>query len=320
MKSRTLKTVFFAILAAAALLLTACHKEETITEEKIIEEKIIKEENPEPKPQDIVMKTDDTELAPESVETAPAVEQPDAPVVLTDLAEQIQTAIASVQSTGATVSVYTERLSDGTQVSVGSQPMQSASLIKLYIAGCACEQMPALLAYETYTGETEELLKTMITISDNDSANTLVTRLGFGDASAGMALINQFCQDHGFADTHMGRLMLAPNDVDDNYTSVNDCGKFLREIYAGTLPGAESILSLMRQQDRTFKIPAGVPAGVSTANKTGELSDVENDAAVIFAENAPYILCVMSSGLSDTYAARMMISELSSQVYQYMCP
>lgn len=304
MKSRTLKTVFFAILAAA-LLLTACHKEE---------------EKPEPTPQDIVIKTDDTDLAPESVEADPAEEQPDTPVVLTDLAEQIQTTIASVQSTGATVSVYVERLSDGAQVSVGSQPMQAASLIKLYVASCAYEQMSTLLACETYAGETDELLRTMITISDNDSANALVTRLGSGDAFAGMGLINQFCQIHGFADTHMGRLMLASNDIDDNYTSVNDCGKFLREMYANTLPGAESILSLMQQQERTFKIPAGVPAGVSTANKTGELSDVENDVAVIFADNAPYIVCVMSSGMSDTYAARIMISELSSQVYQYMCP
>ncbi len=310
MKFRTLKTVFSAILVSAALLLTACHKEEKITEE----------EKPEPIPQDIVIKTDDTELALESVEAAPDEGQPDAPVVLADLTEQIKTTIASVQSTGATVSVYIERLSDGAQVSVGSQPMQSASLIKLYVASCAYEQMPTLLAWETYAGETDELLRTMITISDNDSANTLVTRLGSGDASAGMALINEFCQIHGFADTHMGRLMLDPNDIDDNYTSVNDCGKFLREIYANTLPGAESILSLMQQQERTFKIPAGVPTGISTANKTGELSDVENDAAVIFAENAPYIICVMSGGLSDTYAARMMISELSSQVYQYMCP
>lgn len=310
MKSKTLKTIFFVLLAAAALLLTACHKEEKVTEEKKSEKNS----------QDVVIKTDDTELASENDETAPAEEQPDTPVILTDLAEQIQASIASVQSTGATVSVYVERLSDDAQASVDSQPMQSASLIKLYVASCAYEQMPTLLAQETYAGETDELLRTMITVSDNDSTNTLTTRIGSGDASAGMALVNQFCQTHGFADTHMGRLMLAPNSTGDNYTSVNDCGKFLREIYANTLPGAESILSLMQQQERTFKIPAGVPAGVPTANKTGELSDVENDAAIIFAENAPYIICVMSSDLSDTYAARMMISELSSQVYQYMCP
>lgn len=31
----------------------------------------------------------------------------------------------------------------------------------------------------------------------------------------------------------------------------------------------------MRQQERTGKIPAGVPENIETANKTGELSDVE---------------------------------------------
>ena len=69
--------------------------------------------------------------------------------------------------------------------------------------------------------------------------------------------MNEFCRLHGFADTHMGRLLLAPNDMDDNYTSVNDCGKFLREMNGNVLVGSEKLLDLMRQQERTGKIPAG---------------------------------------------------------------
>ena len=88
---------------------------------------------------------------------------------------------------------------------------------------------------------------------------SLFVSLVLGDASAGMEVVNEFCRLHGFADTHMGRLLLAPNDMDDNYTSVNDCGKFLREMNGNVLVGSEKLLDLMRQQERTGKIPAGVP-------------------------------------------------------------
>lgn len=315
------KRNFFLVFLMALFLLAGCHKEEAVKAEQ--------EEKPKESAEDIVIKTDEIGSEFEETETDETknaetkTDETDKDMVpfygLEELTGQIESVIAPIQSSGGMAAVYVEKLDTGAQASVNSQPMQSASLIKLYIAGCVYEQMSVLKAQEAYDGETEELLRLMITISDNDSANTLVTRLGAGDPASGMAVVDQFCQSYGFLDTHMGRLMLAPNDLDDNYTSVNDCGRLLREIYTNALPGASSILALMQQQERTEKIPAGVPAEIITANKTGELSDVENDAAIIFGGNGAYTVCVMMSGLSDTYTARGIITELSAQIYQYMC-
>ena len=237
---------------------------------------------------------------------------------LTELEQQIQECIAPVRASGAQAAIYVESLTDGAYAFVSGGQMQSASLIKLYIAGCVFEQMDMVRGQEVYAGETDELLRLMITISDNDATNTLVRRLGQGDASAGMARVNQFCSSHGFAETHMGRLMLDFNSADDNYTSVSDCGRLLRAICRGGISGSNEIIGLMKQQERTGRIPAGVPSGIVTAHKTGELTDVENDVAIIYADAGTYILCVMMSGLSDTYAARGTITQVSSQVYQYM--
>ena len=71
----------------------------------------------------------------------------------------------------------------------------------------------------------------------------------------------------------------------------------------------------LKAQTRTSKIPAGVPDGVETANKTGELNTVENDAAIVFKKDAPYVLVVMSSGLNDTTKARQNIVDISKIVY-----
>ena len=94
--------------------------------------------------------------------------------------------------------------------------------------------------------------------------------------------------------------------------------QLLESVYNNKVDGAETILRFMKQQERVGKIPAGIPQGIATANKTGELTDVENDVAIIFGEKTDYIICVMSGGLTDTYSARNKIVEISSHTYQYI--
>ena len=43
--------------------------------------------------------------------------------------------------------------------------------------------------------EIDSNISAMITVSDNDAANTLVNWLGNGDDSAGMAKVNGFCRN-----------------------------------------------------------------------------------------------------------------------------
>lgn len=231
--------------------------------------------------------------------------------MIATLEGQIQDMISSQYTAGGTVAVSAGRISDGELISVNDQSMQAASLIKLFVAGCVYETMGDTSQYES-------LISSMISVSDNSACNSLVSILGGGDAQAGMAVVNTYCMEHGFTETHMGRLMLQPNDQDDNYTSVWDCGNFLLSIYNGSLEGSDQILQYMKQQERRGKIPAGVPSGIETANKTGELDTVENDAAIIFHPSGAYILCVMSEYLSDPYTSRLFINSLSETVYGLM--
>lgn len=237
-------------------------------------------------------------------------------------AQEIQARLENLVNTeyhaGGRVSICAGRVSESDMAVTGGGAMQAASLIKLYVAGCVYENYGLVSAQESYGGETESLLSVMITVSDNTACNTLVTRLGEGDAQAGMGRVNQYCANHGFTETHMGRLMLQPNDADDNYTSVRDCCNYLKMANAGQLEGASSVLGYMNQQQRRSKIPAGLPAGVNVGNKTGELSNVENDAAIVYGGGGTYVLCVMSENLADTYSAQQFIARTSSVVYEAM--
>ena len=196
---------------------------------------------------------------------------------------------------------------------VNNQSMQAASLIKLFIMGAVYDRYDSLTV--TYgEDQIQSLLSDMITVSDNTAANTLTNYLGDGDDATGRGAVNEYCASNNYESTAMGRMLLAPADKGDNLTSVSDCAEFLRKVYKNEIPHAEEMLGFLKNQQRTHKIPAGLPEGVESANKTGELDTVENDAAIVFADT-PYILCIMSENLSDVGAAQNNIAGISSDIY-----
>ncbi len=240
-----------------------------------------------------------------------------------NLLNQVQSLLPADNGTWSVYVCNLLKDSDGT---INDTPMQAASLIKLYIMGAVYENYDELAQSHSSDG-LDQNISAMISVSDNDAANTLVKWLGNDDASAGMEKVNAFCQAHGFTSTQMNRLLLASKENGDNYTSAKDCGTFLKQIYQivnGTLPSstlanAEAMYFQLKTQQRKNKIPAQLPEGVGTANKTGELDTVENDAAIIFdtAKGIDLVVCFMSQDLTDTGAAQNTIAADARAIYGY---
>ena len=65
------------------------------------------------------------------------------------------------------------------------------------------------------------------------------------------------------------------------------------------------MLALLTSQTKTAKIPAGVPSGTATANKTGELADSGK-------------LGVLSNNIKNNSSAQNTIKKISADVYTYM--
>ena len=222
-----------------------------------------------------------------------------------------------------TWSLYMYRFDTGEEIAINANvQMISASLIKLYIAGCYLERVYKAGISDKYD---RQLFK-MLSESDNASANTLIDFLT-------RDTVNRFISNHGFKASKLNRKMLQKNGT-ENYTSAADCGRVLRQVYKWVYVNARSsgrvMKALCEQIARNRqKIPAGVPSGIETANKTGELFtndkkgvsvDVQNDAAIIFAPEHPYVLVVMSAVPSVGEAQlRKEIATLSSEVYKAIC-
>lgn len=212
--------------------------------------------------------------------------------------------------------------------------MQTASVIKVFIMGAVYDRVlyPAAKSQrinyqESYDGELKSLLTAMITVSDNESANRLVEILGGGDFEAGMKIVNNFCQKYGYKDTSLGRKFMETDPSGDNYSSAADCCRILSDIYSGkcvSRKASAQMMKLLKAQEQTWKIPAGLPKGFSSANKTGEMPEgygpgcIENDIAIIFSPYGDYILSILSNNLNGkNEEADAVITQISSDAAQW---
>ena len=192
-----------------------------------------------------------------------------------------------------------------------SHQMQSASVMKLFVMGTIYDNYAEMI--QLYGQDVVDAnLYSMITVSDNDAWKRLRAFLGYGDEEAGCRRINNWAVTQGYYDTYNSSAAY------QNYTSTHDSAKIIYDMYNHRFSYSEAMLSLLRQQTRTWKIPAGIPEGVPTGNKTGELENCENDAAIVWAPYGPFMLSVMSYNVQYTGYAQAMIRQIASAVYDWL--
>ncbi|MGH7481262.1 MAG: serine hydrolase, partial [Longimicrobiales bacterium] len=79
-----------------------------------------------------------------------------------------------------------------------------------------------------------------------------------------------------------------------------------------TPPDCREITQVLAQQRFDEKIPAGVPAGVRVANKTGWITEIDHDGAIVYPPGrAPYVLVVLTRGIADRTASTAVARDIS---------
>ena len=90
------------------------------------------------------------------------------------------------------------------------------------------------------------------------------------------------------------------------------CSRFTRG-------SCDAMLEILEGQEFTDMIPAGVPDGVRVANKTGSITRIQHDGAIIFPPGrAPYVLVVLVRGLDEGADARKLGADISRLVWQHV--
>ena len=108
----------------------------------------------------------------------------------------------------------------------------------------------------------------------------------------------------------------------NNTTTARDLAVLLAALQSGRAASAASTavaLGMLKAQEFNDGIPAGLPPGTPVAHKTGWLSSVSHDAAIIYPPSRPpYVLVVLTRGYQpDTLASRLM-ADLSRMAWDWM--
>lgn len=240
--------------------------------------------------------------------------EPNKKASLSDLEKKLRSAIKSYSGTW---SIYVKNLDNGASLCINNKKMYSASLIKLYAMSTAYSKIKQGSISES---STRGHISDMITWSSNDAFNTVIRRIG-------TTAINKWCKANGYKSTNQVH-GLSPSSNNyglrtksgSNTTTVKDCGLLLESIYKGTCvskSASQKMLKHLKGQQLRSKIPAGIPSGVTVANKTGETNDVTHDVAIVYSKGADYIICVMGRCPGYAYYATPNITKLSRIVYNY---
>ena len=104
-----------------------------------------------------------------------------------------------------------------------------------------------------------------------------------------------------------------------NTTTARDLAVLLAAIAEGRAASDSSsaiMLDILSQQEFRAGIPAGIPPGTRVASKTGNITGVNHDAAVIFPPaRPPYVLVVLTRGFPSPEAAEAYMAAVSRAVW-----
>ena len=163
----------------------------------------------------------------------------------------------------------------------------------------------------------DTLLRLMITRSSNFATNTLISLV---DAKAVTATMRSL---------GASRIQVLRGVEDgkafekgmNNTTTARDLATILRAIEEGRAASREAT-SRMREillaQEFNERIPAGLPPGVPVAHKTGDITAIAHDAAIVYPPGRkPYVLVVLTRGITDSKQSDKLIADLSAIVYAH---
>jgi hypothetical protein len=156
-----------------------------------------------------------------------------------------------------------------------------------------------------------QLLRLMITDSDNTAANMLIRLVG-------RAHINQTMWTHGLRNTHLGDDIRSEGDIRSLRSSPSDMVLILEDMAREQLVdewSSREMLTILQGQHHNGLIPAPLPHGLEIAHKTGTLHDTLNDVGIVYLANEPYIIAVMTTHLPTLDSGRSFIHRISRLAY-----
>jgi beta-lactamase class A len=157
------------------------------------------------------------------------------------------------------------------------------------------------------------LAEAMITVSSNFATNLLIERIGAKHVQAtvvamgasGMRVLrgveDSKAFEKGLNNTTTARALLTLMEAIGKGQAVDKAA-------------SEEMAAILRRQTVNDRIPAGLPSNVAVAHKTGEITRIRHDAAIVYAAR-PFVLVVLIRGLDDGKKASALAADITRVLY-----
>lgn len=162
-----------------------------------------------------------------------------------------------------------------------------------------------------------ELVERMITRSSNLATNVVIELVGAERAQATARSLGATTMmvRRGVEDDLAFRASL------NNTTSARDLGALFEAIGRGTAASGASthaMLEILERQEFNDEIPAGLPPGTRVAHKTGWITGILHDAALVLPEGRPpFVLVVLTKGIPDEKEGQRLIADIARMVWAH---
>ena len=161
-----------------------------------------------------------------------------------------------------------------------------------------------------------ELNEAMITVSSNFAANLLIERLGAKN-------VQQTVDRLGGTGVVVLRGVEDQKAFDkglNNTTTARGLATLLHKLATGRAVSAKAdaeMIEVLKRQKFKDAIPAGLPPGTPVAHKTGTITRIHHDAAIVYGPK-PYVLVILVRGIQEQKESAALMAAISREVWSEM--
>jgi len=167
---------------------------------------------------------------------------------------------------------------------------------------------------EGQTRTLAQLCDLMITVSSNFATNLLIQKLGVENIRASVHSLGADGMNvlRGVEDNKAFEKGL------NNTTTARALAILLTAIAEGKAVDTDStrqMVEILERQHFNEGIPAGLPPGTRVAHKTGEITKIHHDAAIVYAPR-PFVLVILVRGLEEEKDSSAVMADITRILYK----